>query len=132
MFRESDRRRKRCRPRCRRWLPGEPPRAACRRGAARRREATRGRPFAKDERSLVGAELDDGAGFGIGDADQIDRADQPIGIDNDANQIAVADFSDRAAGQRFGSDVADAGTGADAGKPCVGEHGDLAAALKML
>ena len=37
------------------------------------------------------------------------------------DQVAVAEFADRAAGQRFGADVADAGPGGDAGEAGVGD-----------
>ena len=66
------------------------------------------------------------------DADEIERAGQLSRIDHDANPIAVAQFADRAAGQRFGADVADAGAGADAGKPGVGDHGHFAAPVQIL
>ena len=48
-------------------------------------------------------------------------------VDDDANQIAVAQLADRSAGQRLGADVADAGAGRDAGEPGVGQDGDLLA-----
>ncbi len=45
------------------------------------------------------------------------RPDQGFSIDFDFDDVSVADFGDRTAGERFRADVADAGTGADTGKP---------------
>ncbi len=68
-----------------------------------------------------------GAEFTIPVTDEVDRADQPAGVDFDANLIAVDQFADRPTRQGLGPDVPDAGAGADAGKPGVGHHRHLPA-----
>ena len=61
-------------------------------------------------------------------ADEIDASPSSCrqSID-DLDQVAVAHFADRPAGQCLGPDVADAGAGADARETGVGDHGDLLA-----
>ena len=46
--------------------------------------------------------------------------------------VAVPDLADRAAGERLGRDVADAGAGGDAAEARVGDHGDVLAEVQML
>ena len=75
----------------------------------------------EDARAFLGAELDT-----LG-ADQVERAFEVDAIDDDPDQVAVADLAERAAGEGFGADVADAGPRRDAGEPGVGQHGDLLA-----
>ena len=53
-------------------------------------------------------------------------------VDHDPDQVAVAQLADRAAGQRLGADVADAGAGGDAGEARVGEDGDVLAERQVL
>ena len=46
-------------------------------------------------------------------------------IDHDADAVAVAKLAERAAGQRFGADVADALAGRDTAEASIGQHGDV-------
>ena len=64
--------------------------------------------------------------------DQVERALELDPIDDDPDQVAVADLADRAAGQGLGADVADAGAGRDAGEPGVGDDRDVLAEREML
>src|ERR1017187_3713360 len=59
--------------------------------------------------------------------DQIDGAFEARAVDDDFDLVAFAHLADGAAGQGFGSDVADAGAGGDAAETGVGENGDFLA-----
>src|SRR5213592_3901030 len=65
-------------------------------------------------------------------AHEIDRAFEPVAVDDDANAIAVAQFADGAARQGFGANVADAGARRDAREAGVGEESDVLAEAQVL
>ena len=64
--------------------------------------------------------------------DQVHRAFEPDPVDDDPDQVAVADPADRSSRERLGADVADAGAGGDAREPGVGQDGDLLAEREVL
>ena len=70
---------------------------------------------------LLGAEL-----HALG-PDQVERTFELHAIDDDPDEVAVADPAQRAAGQGLGADVTDAGTRRDAREPGIGQDGDLLA-----
>ncbi|MDB5348631.1 MAG: hypothetical protein JWP89_7008 [Schlesneria sp.] len=74
---------------------------------------------------------DFGSGFGgepLGrGADVIERAGQVAGVDDDFDQVAVAELADGASIEGFGADVTDAGSGGDAREPGVRDQGDVLA-----
>ena len=53
-------------------------------------------------------------------------------VDDDLDDVAVAQLADRTAGQRLGRDVADAGTGGHAAEAGVGEHRHVFAERQIL
>jgi hypothetical protein len=55
-------------------------------------------------------------------ADEVDGAVQVDAVDLDLDEIAVAQLADRAARERLGADVADAGARRDAREARVGEQ----------
>src|SRR5205814_1841879 len=57
----------------------------------------------------------------VGRPDEVDAPLQPHAIDDDTDAVPVAEFADRAAGERFRADVADARPGRDAAEPGVGQ-----------
>src|SRR5204863_10175925 len=64
--------------------------------------------------------------------DQIDRAFEFVAIDDDADLIAIANLAERAARERLGADVADAGAGRDSGETRVGQDGNVLAEAEVL
>src|SRR5262249_37405152 len=58
-------------------------------------------------------------------ADEIDRALEPVAIDDDTDRVAVSNAADRPAGERLGADVADAGAGRNTGEARIGDHRDV-------
>ena len=117
----SLRRRRRSRPTCRRSRPAAPPRCACRPAARDRPRDPGAARDRQDPRALLDALLDDIL------ADEIDRPFERAAIDDDLDEVAVAQLADRAAGQRFGRDVADARAGRHAAEPRVGDDRDVLA-----
>ena len=87
--------------------------SGARSGLAARPSSTRGSRVRADEHAAL--------------ADEIDRALELHAIDDDLDQIAIAELADRAAGQRFGRDVSDARARRHAAEPRVGEDGDVLA-----
>src|SRR5262245_57437328 len=65
-------------------------------------------------------------------ADEIDPAFHPVPIDRDADAVAFAQFSEWTAGERFGTDMADARAGADAAETRIGQQRDIFAERQML
>src|ERR1039458_4660101 len=59
--------------------------------------------------------------------EEIHCAFETRAIDDDFDLVTFAHFAEGAAGQGFGSDVADAGAGGDAAETGVGEHRDFLA-----
>ena len=57
-------------------------------------------------------------------AHQVDAAFEGVPVDDDFDDVAIGEFADRAAGEGLRTDVADAGTGGEAGEAGVGEDGD--------
>src|SRR5205823_3130200 len=55
-------------------------------------------------------------------ANQVDASLQPVPVNDDADPVSVADAADRAASERFRTNMTDAGAGRDAGKASVGDH----------
>ena len=68
-----------------------------------------------------GAELD-----ALG-TDQVERPFELDPVDDDPDEVAVAELADRPAGQRLGADVSDAGAGGNAREPGVGQDRDVLA-----
>ena len=62
-----------------------------------------------------GAELDS-----VG-TDQVERPFELDAVDDDPDQVAVAELADRPAGQRLGTDMSDARAGGNAREPGVGQ-----------
>ena len=67
-----------------------------------------------------------------GVADQINRSHISDPIDDDLDAIAFPHFTDRAARERFRTDMPDARAGRNAGEPRIGDQRDLFAEGKML
>src|SRR5574341_289958 len=55
--------------------------------------------------------------------DEVHRTGEPLAVDDDLDQVAVAHLAGRPAGERFGRDVPDAGAGRNAAEPRVRDHG---------
>jgi hypothetical protein len=66
-----------------------------------------------------------------GVADEIDAALHPHSINDDANQIVVAEFAEWTAGESFGTDVPEASAGADAAETRIGQQRDTFAERQM-
>ena len=125
---EWRRRRRRSRPTCRRWRPAARPTAACRRAGRRPPPG----PVASGRRASSA-----GAPGRRRDARRRGRRDRRVpsarrGVDDDFDQVVVQQLADRAAGERFGPDVTDAGAGRDAGEPGVGHQRHLLAPRQVL
>ena len=63
---------------------------------------------------------------------EIDGAGERGAVDDDFDLVAFPNFADGAAGEGFGRDVADAGSGGDAAETRIGEYGDVLAMRELL
>src|SRR5262249_58910196 len=65
-------------------------------------------------------------------ADEIDRALQPVPVDDDSDAIALDELADGSASECFGGDVPDAGPGGNAGEAGVGHVGEEIAGPQLV
>src|SRR5205085_30349 len=73
-----------------------------------------------------------GGNFAAGRADEIHASFQFISVDDDANRVALAQFSNRATSQRLRADVTNARAGRNAAEARVGDERDVFAEGQML
>src|SRR5262249_52425698 len=79
------------------------------------------RSTGQDARALLGAEFDP-----LG-TDEVERPLEPDAIDDDPDDVAVAEPADRPAREGLGADMTDARAGRNTREPRVGQHRDMLA-----